>query len=511
LWVSAVSPVIHEGLHYFVIASLQVAVGAASVVLNPGVDEETWVPSVITRACQPVIMVLKDSIIRQTVPSNMLQQPSASKDVLSEWLEPVDWAADNSRKRWLLAEYVLPNMKAVAMHGKLSDSLKPSKKGNIRHLCIGTLDVPNALHEVPVVALVRKLDARKLLQNELMVGGVAPISVHAVIFRGNVQNDILKFFGKFSQVLRCFASSMEVEKMIDRDYTMDHLIKYTQGMSHDVLKKFIADCVLIPKKKRDKLQTAIITSRHALFEHRASLRHVVRNAIDMSNASTHVQPRSAFKQATFDLPMQVLDTSLLRAGHGSLTLQDYIDNPGIHQSISLLLLGPTRCGKTELSKHIGLYLSMTYKDQQAVVIFSNTIDVLKKYQDDLLPGAWVLLDDTEPWSDQLVHSSAAGWKSLLQCKDMSSCRARNVDVEISERVGKIITSNCKDFAEWLGGTARGEHAKAINMRLAVVVVPDGFSLWAQAAPAVASTGMLPQVLAGAARESAFMQAIGQSD
>ncbi len=443
--------------------------------------------------------------MKQAVPRSRVQQHTGAVDDLSEWLHDIDMdmQQDNNRRRWILAKYNLVNMDPLEMLRKMSHSFKVHCSTNIRHICIGTTDTPNDNSEVPVLALIRKHDTKYLVMNEFAIDGVLPTSIHAVKFPGKTQIGIVSFFRQFSGALHRFATTMELEPLNDDGYTLEHLHHYTKSMTNPQLCQFIADCVLVPKKKRNLFQISMIASKQALLDKRAAERPVVRNVFDASNVKNHVQPRSAFSHAVFDLPMQVLDTSLLANSDENTTLRSYMDNWDIHQNISLLLLGATRCGKTELAKFISAYLSMKYKGNKFSIVFTNSLDVLKNYQSDMTSGAWVILDEMEPWSEQLVHSTATTWKTILQCKDPASSRARHADVEWSSRMGKVITSNCKTFEEWLGPVARGEHARAIQMRLAVVAIPDGFTVWSGPAPINASSSMLQPVLDAAALDDAI--------
>jgi hypothetical protein len=132
-----------------------------------------------------------------------------------------------------------------------------------------------------------------------------------------------------------------------------------------------------------------------------------------------VQSPSVFKDSWKSLPVTVHDQSLLPANiprignsRNVIALEDFLKNRELHQNVSLLVMGATRLGKSELAKLMCLQMALMYHPvERACFIFALTLDVLRENQGHMRPGVPVLLDDID--GNEFRLSSMRGQKVLV--------------------------------------------------------------------------------------------------
>jgi hypothetical protein len=154
----------------------------------------------------------------------------------------------------------------------------------------------------------------------------------------------------------------------------------------------------------------------------------------------------------------------------TVTLETFLKYPEFHQEVSLIMMGGSRLGKTELAKYLCLSLALMYNPEDAYFIFAQTLDTIRENQSLMKSGVPVLLDDMDPDNrSQLIYSDLAMWKSILQVSNPSQNRARNVDLKWAARQPKVLTTNTDSIDEWItkiDAYGLPAHKQAVKMRVA---------------------------------------------
>ena len=206
----------------------------------------------------------------------------------------------------------------------------------------------------------------------------------------------------------------------------------------------------------------------------------VTNVIYATNVKGLVQSASVFKDNWETLQVTAHDESLLtpampRVGgsRNKVTLKTFIESKEFHQNITLVFLGTTRIGKSELAKHVCLRMVLRYSGDEAYFLIANTLDVLRENQCLMEPCVSILFDDIggDRNGKQLIYSDVAMWKAILQVKDATQNRARNNDLKWARRQPKVLTTNSLTLKEWIESmlpSSGKNHTDAVKMRCAEV-------------------------------------------
>lgn len=411
-------------------------------------------------------------------PSDASSVPSRSYEDVSAHLCTTDLTTDENRRvRWFVLEFIVPDRSCTEMLKSLRTSL-----GNVasRRVCLGIYGRDG--DNVRVLAVVRKEDLARLASNEFLIFGTAPIKTSRLILKGKVQKCLLEFLMALSASFVRFSTELQLHAHGDKRHSIEELMQNTRHMTDQQLETLIGNCQLTPLKKRSPFQSDLLKV-HPMLSKMRKARSTPDDVITVSNASRLVQKRSSFADDVFHLPVSVSDKTLLPADRPNPTLVDYIEQPNLHQRTSLLILGPSRVGKTELSLLLGFTLSVKYLGANAKVLKRDTVDCLRNDHDHLNEGTWLVLDDLDPTSSQVIYADSGILKSLLQVEKNSNTRARNADIRMGANVGKILTSNAADVETWIGHVVIGEeHRLAIRNRLTVLQIPAGRTLWAAPRP-----------------------------
>jgi len=414
------------------------------------------------------------------VPSSMstvmTQNPQTTMQDLMPYIERRDIFTRESRfGTWMVLEWDLPG-DDVMLYYKLLE--KQFVKHHVRNVILGITPAITAQGCFKYLALVRKTDYTQIDCNELTLNGNLPVATYCrVKVQGvSVANGILGMIRKFGGCVQKFVCGMELAAH-GMTYSFEHLINLTTAFNDRQISCLFANITLTAEDNRNEMHWSLLKVEKRIMAYRATAK-IPENIIFQNNLRGMVQPRSQFIADWESLPVHVADKSLI--GTSSSTLGEWIMKPILHQNVALILRGPTRSGKSELSKVIAMMLAMKYQnDGMAHFVFISTIEP-KDCKDYLEPGVPVVIDDVDP-SDtaQLVHSSIGMWKALLQSSNPVSTRARNADISWARRQPKIITSNATSLDAWIGKiglSSDRSHVEAVEMRIADWEVPG--SLWA---------------------------------
>ncbi len=181
-----------------------------------------------------------------------------------------------------------------------------------------------------------------------------------------------------------------------------------------------------------------------------------------------MQALSSFTDTALDLKVSVFDRSLRPTG--CCLLREYLEDPQLHQNLTLIIRGKTGTGKTELAKACGYALSRRYSDNPCLY-FTTTVDGLRKVQSQFQAGQTLLLDEMEGSSIQLVHADANFMKCLLNPANPQVLRGRNDDISLPARLMRIVTCNAETLDEWLTElSSRERDVAALRRRVADMYV-----------------------------------------
>jgi hypothetical protein len=264
-------------------------------------------------------------------------------------------------------------------------------------------------------------------------------------------------------------------------WTADLLVDSLQHLTDDQFTRACLDARLKPLKARSHLELCLADAsvEFRLKELRKQLGTVVSNVIYAETARSLglVQPASVFRDAWKSLPVVVNDVSLLKpymprvgTDGNTVALETFLKYPELHQEVSLIVMGGSRLGKTELAKFLCLCMAVMYNPDGAYFIFAQTLDTIRENQSLMRPGVPVLLDDMDPDNrSQIIYSDLAMWKSILQVSNPSQNRARNVDLKWAARQPKVLTTNTDSVDEWVSKIdvyGLPAHKLAVKMRFA---------------------------------------------
>ena len=413
------------------------------------------------------------------VPSSMVtvlnQTPRNSlQDLMPYIVSREVFCVEGRFSTWMLFEWDLPGDDIMLYYKLLA---KQFVQNHPRHLILGITPPITAQGCFKYVALVRKPDYTRISSNELTLNGFSPVATYgrAKVAGVSHTNATLGMIRKFAGCISKFVCGMELVSE-GMTYSFEHLINITAGFNDKQIACLFANVALTYEDDRTEMHWSLMKVEKRIMAYRATAK-IPDNIIFQNNLRGMVQPRSQFIPDWELLPVYVADKSLI--GTSTTTLGEWITKPILHQNVALIIRGPTRCGKSELSKVIAMMLAIKYQsDGMAHFVFISTIEP-KDCKDYLEPGVPVVIDDVDPSdSAQLVHSSIGVWKALLQSSNPVSTRARNADISWARRQPKIITSNATSLDAWIGKiglSADRSHVEALEMRLADCQVSG--SLW----------------------------------
>jgi hypothetical protein len=395
---------------------------------------------------------------------------------------------DSRRINWLIFEYDLPNDDIMHYYNLLK---KQFVKHHDRHIVVGITSTNTVQGSHKYVVLVRKEDYATITASEVSLDGVMPVSSYC---KGKanerVQSQMVSLFNAFSSCIGKFVCGMEMETT-GITYSYEHLLNITKELKDTDMMRLFANIALTAEDDRTELHWSLLKVERRIMAHR-SLAKTPDAVIFQNKIHGIIQSVDAFVPGWQSLPVSLADASII--GASATTLGEWMGNPTLHQNVSLLMRGATRCGKSELSKLIAMIVAMQYSNTgNAHILFLTTIEAAKDCKDYMAPGVPIILDDIDPSdTSQLVHTSLGMWKAILQGTNPFTTRARNQDINWCRRQPKIITTNAPDVDSWLGKmgiTSDRSHVAAIEMRLADCEIPG--SLWAnpmQPNPEVALIG-----------------------
>jgi hypothetical protein len=388
-----------------------------------------------------------------------------------------DDSGDQARTHWILVEY------PVVALGLLATALSDLRLNLLLDLAI--------VGEV-VSVLIHKAGFAKL-KGRLALCGVSPIAVMRAQLPGgggkkSVQEKLLSILQSRLAVDSTRLSNLIIKKDADIVlWTADLLVDSLQSLTDELFTKACLDARLKPKDDRSQLELCLADAsvESRLKELRRHTGTATSNVIFAETARSLglVQSASVFVDSWRSLPVVVHDVSLLkpympRVGTcgNAVALETFLKYPELHQEVSLIMLGGSRLGKTELAKFLCLCMAVMYSPDSAYFIFAQTIDTIRENQSLMKPGVPVLLDDIDPDNrSQIIYSDLSMWKSILQVSNPSQNRARNVDLKWAARQPKVLTSNADSVDEWISKIdARGlpAHKLAVKMRVAELRVSE---------------------------------------
>ena len=341
-----------------------------------------------------------------------------------------------------------------------------------------------------VVCLIKKNDLKSVPVASLELNGLLP-TIYKLILTGHGPADtaLRTVLNIYTDATNDCMSNMSMESN-DNEYNIDELVRQCATLSNEQFQKLVADSKLTEKKKRSGFQHSILKVVPEMLKIR-TVPSTSPMIITLADMKGKVQCFSEFRQDVLDLPMTIDDKTI--AAHDG-TLRQYIYDAQVHQSLTLLLHGGTRLGKTEMAKSIAMRLAVKYQGAEAKFIMTNTLDALRNVQQHMSSGVPVVIDDTEPGNRAaLVHTDQQIWKTLLQICNVASTRGRNDDVIVAPYQFKIITSNAESVDEWLHGLhCSPNHVAALKMRLASVHVES--LLWRRSNFLMPSSSLFPCVV-----------------
>ena len=297
-----------------------------------------------------------------------------------------------------------------------------------------------------------------------------------------------------------------VDEVLDDNPSAIEVVSVVQSQEPGALALTQLEAALVPVKKRTALERALTTEWHITKRAVKQMEEPRTQAIYASKVQETgtVQLESVFKPSWWTLRITIHDRSLLtplmpRVGDQTsnvVTMETYLKFPGLNQSVTLFITGEPRKGKSELAKLICLMLAAKLQAGDPHFLMTSTLDALRASQALMLPGVPVLLDDIGGDEDdaQLIYSSVSMWKAILQVKDRAQIRGRNDDIMWAARQPKVISSNCKDLADWTNTMfprAKPNHKEAIPPRVAECE-PIRESLYSGCVAQSASQSFLPE-------------------
>lgn len=213
------------------------------------------------------------------------------------------------------------------------------------------------------------------LRSKLKVGAVEPVTVLRANLppragRAPVKELLLKLCitKECSSVPRRTTMKILKEEEVVA-FTSELLYKHVKDMSDDQFAALCLDARLKPADARNDVEKhlAYATVESRLVNLRKLKGVNVYNAVFATKPRPMVQKPSVFKDIWKQLEVTVHDASLLPdsvpridARPNLVTLESFVMCQELHQNVSLLLLGRTRLGKTELVKMLCLHLALMY-------------------------------------------------------------------------------------------------------------------------------------------------------
>ena len=130
-----------------------------------------------------------------------------------------------------------------------------------------------------------------------------------------------------------------------------------------------------------------------------------------------------------------------------------------HGIVILGASSTTGYGKTQFALRLAVEWAKAYNQvmqlpkEDAVVVFSNTLDVAKEVR--FKPGYIWVLDELNPADQtQAIHMSENMMKVLMAPTAPGSIRCRNADLVLPAGVPRLFTANAETAQEWVGNRMR---------------------------------------------------------
>ena len=241
------------------------------------------------------------------------------------------------------------------------------------------------------------------------------------------------------------------------DYSFDQLLDIIKATDMDKILRINGQTTAVFWKNRTEFQKIFLRCYKTLMEVRE--RENRRNGICFN----------AYKPTMDIIPANMmvnLDQKGTRLKEVDLTLETYslkdlFDRP-LAMKHGIVILGPpetTGFGKTQLALRLAVEFAKAYNKvkhlpkEDAVVVFSNTIDVAKDIK--FKPGYVWVLDEMNPADPtQAIHMGENMMKVLLAPTVPGSVRCRNEDMQLPAGVLRIFTGNAASAQEWCGHRAK---------------------------------------------------------
>jgi hypothetical protein len=350
--------------------------------------------------------------------------------------------------------------------------------GKSRHIYLGVYEENNVVSKV--VAVLRKkhpdnsLDGSCLTQLHLRIDGVNPMRTCALNFEGSKTQDGVAAFLQLVELFCIrFATDMKLCRFVDRDYDMHEIYGMTSHLDDQAFNIYVGNIILIPAERRTDFHNSLLLIEGRLKTMRSDAKPKDEDIITLKNAHRWIQFEDQFLPTIWNMPIEIDDESLLEeAKIQSPVLGDYMKNKCLHGNITLLMLGLQGAGKSELARLIAFLLSLMYLKENAQVLRRSTLDILRKSQDKITMGTWLVIDELDLQSSQFVHLDANMLKALFSVSENNNLRARNDDIRIPCFVGKVATSNAEDWHSWSERLPHGNHTKAVKRRVAILEVKE---------------------------------------
>ena len=182
------------------------------------------------------------------------------------------------------------------------------------------------------------------------------------------------------------------------------------------------------------------------------------NVVTIRNARLHVQQSGQFNNIFLGLALEFADRSVwpYDLPECALTCGDWFAYPELHGSLTLLVSGLPRKGKTEVCKTNLFKLGLRRSPDNARMAIFQTIDQARDVQ--IGASDVILFDDIDPSDHQnLVHTSSGIWKNILQVSQLCQFRCRNKDATIPVKVPRVVTTNLDSLNQFVACVAGNNH------------------------------------------------------
>ena len=416
----------------------------------------------LKRLISPVLKVLPNLCLRK-LDTPMINIPNPAQGSIEDIMAHLDVlqgiTGDNIRRRYcfFVQWSFIGEPDLVDLHRRLSQQLSTRFK---RHCCLASYGNGTLL------AFILKDDTCKIQDAEIELPDCQVEAVMVTKLTGRREKATTRALMCFSSAAIAAVSDILLDMHPQgATYGLEQLYTITEKLDSCAFVGLVAEVKCIPPDTRDEFQATFWKLKDQLIELRRLRKNLVSSIIiDKANKDQHVQALSSFVDTVLDLEVNVFDRSLCPTGRCSLL--QYLEDPRLHQCLTLIMRGNTGVGKTELAKTCGYALSKRYCDNPCLY-FATTVDSLRKVQSQLKAGHTLMLDEFEGSSIQLVHADANFMKCLLNPVNPQVLRGRNDDIAMPARLMRIVTCNTESLDEWLTAlSSRERDVAALRRRVA---------------------------------------------